>query len=195
MSAATQKSPVSPEMRARMDELKPGSAEQAVPEALKKIAEQADRVTAKVEGTASNPQQTVSSVLGEIAWLMTMTPSHRYFFLADMEWLIMTPVVLAQYRLFRDDGGKPAGLVLWAKIDDETEERLKAGATRLRPQDWNSGENYWVIDILDPMGKAPQMLQEMKDTVFKGKTFKYHQTGADGKRSVVSVKSKVNVEG
>ena len=35
------------------------------------------------------------------------------------------------------------------------------------------------------------MMDEMKKTVFKGKSFKYHQVGGDGKRATIVVKAEL----
>ncbi len=145
------------------------------------------KMAAKAAGT--QPQQTVSSVLGEIAWMFSMSPTHKYFFLADLEWLVMTPVMLTQFRLFRDDAGKPMGLVLWAYLDEPAEERLNSGATRIRPQDWKCGDRLWVIDVIDLTGgqKVDAMLQDTKQNVFKDTPFKYHRTDEQGRRQTVTV--------
>lgn len=182
--------------KAAMERLAPAAANgnPEVPEALKKIAAQADTVTQKVEAVnqahaaqvaaTGQSQQTVSSTLGEILWLMSMTPSHRYFFVADMEWLVMTPVVLAQFRMYRDDKGKPVAVVLWAKVSEEVEKRLEEGTTRLAPQDWNSGDRYWLVDVISPQPLGEKLIDDLKQTVFKGKSFKYHRTLPDGMRVV-----------
>ncbi|RED43342.1 toxin-activating lysine-acyltransferase [Aestuariispira insulae] len=156
-----------------------------IEEAQAKAAEQAKAAANAGEG---QPQMTISAVLGEIAWMMSMSPTHRYFFLADMEWLVMTPVMLNQFRIYRDDNGKPAGLVLWASVSEEVEKRLESGATRLAPQDWKSGDRLWVVDVVDLMGgKANQMMLDMKKVIFKDKTFKFHVTTSEGKREIQEV--------
>jgi hemolysin-activating ACP:hemolysin acyltransferase len=40
-----------------------------------------------------------------------------------------------------------AKLVLWASVSDEVAERLAAGTTKLRPQDWKSGDKLWVVEV------------------------------------------------
>lgn len=136
----------------------------------------------------AKPPPTVASVLGEIAWLMSMTPSHRFFFLSDLEWLVMPAVTKQQFRIYRDENGRPMGLVLWAKLDEAAEKRIMEGASRIRPQDWDSGENRWIIDLLDLSGgqRAQAIIDDMKANVFGETPFKYHRVGQDGKRTVVS---------
>ncbi|MEQ1717042.1 MAG: toxin-activating lysine-acyltransferase [Hyphomicrobium sp.] len=45
---------------------------------------------------------------------------------------------LPNLRFYTTD--RPIGLVLWATVSDEVTERLAAGTTKLRPQDWKSGD-------------------------------------------------------
>ena len=109
-------------------------------------------------------------MLGEVVWLMTQSAQHKTFFLSDLEWLAMTPILLKQFRVFyatdttgqeagaqeagsaagttgtQKETSKPIGVVLWALVNDEVEERLKAGNARLRPQDWRSGGKLWIVD-------------------------------------------------
>lgn len=151
-----------------------------------------DAGTAAAEDTGakqggSRPPPTVASVLGEIAWLFSMTPSHRFFFMIDLEWLVMPPVIKQQFRIYRDENGRPVGLVLWAKMGEEAEQRLLQGASRIKPQDWDSGDRHWIIDVVDVSGgqRAQAMIDDMKTNVFKDTPFSYHRTDSNGNRTVV----------
>ena len=48
--------------------------------------------------------KTLSQVLGEIVWLMSRSPLHKTMLIADLEWMVMTPVLLQQFRLYHDSG-------------------------------------------------------------------------------------------
>ncbi|MEM8686297.1 MAG: toxin-activating lysine-acyltransferase, partial [Pseudomonadota bacterium] len=52
--------------------------------------------------TPEGASRTVAGVLGEITWLLTQSPAHKGFFISDIEWMIMVPVMLQQFRLFYD---------------------------------------------------------------------------------------------
>lgn len=121
--------------------------------------------------------------------MMTMPPTHRHFFISDLEWLLMTPVINSPFRLYRDDNGKPAGVIFWASLSEEVKTRLNSGATKLALQDWKSGDRLWGVDVIDLIGgKMPAMIEDMRRTVFKGKTFKFQQTQPNGQREVLEVK-------
>ena len=136
---------------------------------------------------AAKSNATVASILGEICWLFSMTPSHRHFFMADLEWLVLPAIIKQQFRVYRDQNGRPIGLVLWAKLNEDAEKALIAGQTRLRPQDWDSGESHWIVDVVDLAGGArtQAMIEDMTSAIFKDKPFKYHRMTADGTREVV----------
>ncbi|MCC6889183.1 MAG: toxin-activating lysine-acyltransferase [Hyphomicrobiales bacterium] len=59
------------------------------------------------------------------------------------------PLLLQQLRLFYENS-KPIGVAFWATVSAEVEERLAAGTSRLRPQDWKSGERLWVVEVIAP---------------------------------------------
>ena len=122
----------------------------------------------------------VSEVLGEIVWLMSQSPLHKQFFISDLEWFVMTPVLLQQFRLFYDQD-KPVGVVFWATVDAEVEARLAAGTSKLRPQDWKSGEALWVVEVIAPFGGAEAMVQDLKAKVFAGREMKFLAVGEKGK--------------
>jgi cytolysin-activating lysine-acyltransferase len=93
--------------------------------------------------------RTFSQVFGEIAWLLTQSPSHKTFFLSDLEWMVMQPILLEQFRIFYDDK-KPIGVAFWAFANDEVAGRLAQGGARLRPDDWKSGTTPWLVEIVTP---------------------------------------------
>lgn len=103
----------------------------------------------------------------------------------------MTPVLLQQFRLFYAKD-RPLGVMrqrapkelLWAKVDAETEARLGAGTTKLRPQDWKSGDRLWVVEVIAPLGGAEEMVRDLKAKVFPTQELRYVAIGADGKKEL-----------
>jgi cytolysin-activating lysine-acyltransferase len=124
-----------------------------------------------------------SEVLGEIVWLMSQSPLHKQFFISDLEWLVMTPMLLQQFRLFYDKD-KPIGVLFWGTVSEEVEARLAAGTSRMRPQDWKSGDRLWVVEVIAPFGGADEMVQDLKAKVFPGREMRLLVTGSKGLREV-----------
>ena len=127
--------------------------------------------------------KTVSAVLGEIVWLMSQSPYHKQFFISDLEWFVMAPVLQKQFRLYYAKN-KPVGVVLWAFVNDEVAGRLAQGITKLRPQDWKSGDQLWVVEVISPFGAPEQMVQNLKAQVFPDREMRYLTMNAEGKKEV-----------
>ncbi len=127
----------------------------------------------------SAASRTVAGVLGEITWLMTQSPTHKGFFISDLEWMIMLPVMMQQFRLFYDKD-KPIGVALYAWVNAEVEKRLMAGSARLRPQDWKSGTKLWIVEIIAPFGGHEAMMTDFKQELFKDTDVHYLLRSAKG---------------
>lgn len=98
-------------------------------------------------GAPADPSsKTGATVLGEMVWLLTMSAEHKHFTLGDLEWLIMPPLMLGQYRIYYD-GQSPMALALWAYLSEEAERKLEKGGTSLRPDEWRT-DSLEVMDIL-----------------------------------------------
>ncbi len=112
--------------------------------------------------------RTVSSVLGEITWLLTQSPLHKgNFFIGDLEWMVMPAILLEQFRIFyHDSDGRPVGVALWARVNEEVEQRLEAGGARMAPNDWRSGDQLWVVELIAPFGGQDEMLKDLQANVF-----------------------------
>jgi cytolysin-activating lysine-acyltransferase len=131
----------------------------------------------------------VSAVLGEIVWLMSQSPLHKQFFISDLEWFAMTPILLQQFRTFYAKD-RPIGVVLWATVSDEVAGRLAEGTTKLRPQDWKSGDKVWVMpeacfqhdEVIAPFGGAEEMVKDLKEEVFPTRELRFVAVNKDGKQ-------------
>jgi cytolysin-activating lysine-acyltransferase len=140
--------------------------------------------TDSLQGGATAPTgKTVAQVLGEIVWLMSQSPSHKQLFIGDLEWFCMPAILVEQFRIFQGPTS-PAAVALWAFVSPETEARLEAGANKLRPDEWRSGDRGWLIELVAPFGAQEEILLDLSKSVFAGKAFKFHQASPDGLRSV-----------
>lgn len=127
--------------------------------------------------------KSVSEVFGEIVWLMTQDKLLKALPLAELEWLVMPPILLRQFRIFyappketdaAEPGAAPAGAppptqpigaVLFAMASEAVAAALAADAgakLRLTPQDWRSGPQRRVVRVIAPFGGAEEMLAEMQ---------------------------------
>jgi cytolysin-activating lysine-acyltransferase len=107
----------------------------ATMEGVKKAGAEAQ---AHAAAAAQGNDMTVARMLGEIVWVLTQSPTHKHFALSDLKWMVMPPLSLEQYRIFRA-GTRPLGVAFWAYLSDEAEQKLLSGAGRLRPDEWAVG--------------------------------------------------------
>ncbi len=111
--------------------------------------------------------QAISASIGQITELMRQSRAHRHLFIADMEWLVIPPVMQRQFRIYRQNQ-VPVAYVSWARVNEEVEARLKSGQVRLKPNEWNCGDRNWIIDIIAPTGKADEIIKDLRENQFKG---------------------------
>lgn len=124
------------------------------------------------QGQSQRQPATLAEVLGEAVYLMTKPASHKFLFLADLEWLVMPPIMLRQFRLWRQ-GTSPVAFATWAFLSEDAENRLLSGVRRLQPQEWNSGDRAWLMDVVAPDPQfAQRMVEELKQAVFAGRSLK-----------------------
>jgi cytolysin-activating lysine-acyltransferase len=131
------------------------------------------------EPTPGGKLKTVAQLFGEIVWLFSQSPKHKNFFVSDLEWLVMTPILLKQFRVFYAPD-RPIGVALWAYVTDEVEQRLMTGHARLAPTDWKGGEKLWLVDIVAPFGGHDAMIADLKEKVFAGREC-FYLRAQDGK--------------
>lgn len=146
-------------------------------------------------GTAVTPP-TVSHLLGEMTWLLTQSPLHKVLAIGDLEWLVMPALIHQQFYIFRDKE-QPVGLALWAKCTAEAAAKLEGGMiepeNRLTLDEWNSGDQVWLVDLIAPFVNQENrqreiMIADLISGPLKETEFRFHQTDpSTGKRQVQTV--------
>ena len=141
---------------------------------------------------AKRQKPTVAHMLGEVTWLFSQSATHKHFAVGDLEWMVMPPLMLEQYRVFRGDAA-PVGVAFWAYLSEEAEAKLEAGGTRLRPDEWKSGDRLWLVDMVAPFAtpdnkQTEAMLADLVKNVFGDRKLKFHRTDpTTGKRRTVEL--------
>jgi len=143
-------------------------------------------------GSSSYPgtpqQQQVAAekvaVFGHAVWLMVQSAAHKHLFLTDMEWLVLPPIALNQFRIWRQNN-MPVAFASWAYLSDDAEARIKQNIKKLAPIDWKSGEHLWLIDMVAPFGGAEEAVKELREQVFQGRTVRSLQPAPGGGVAVV----------
>lgn len=192
----TNKKQTAQKKEVRKQDLASGQSDLA--ENMEKVSE---RLNAENIDISDQPVRTISSMIGDIVWLMSQSQGHKYLTLADLEWMLMPPVVLEQYKIYRDDKQRPAGVALWAYLNEEAEIKLQA-AGKISPVDWGNsaelsaekglekkeGGTLWLIELIAPFSneankQKEKMLTDLISTNFKDTPFKMMRMNPEtGKR-------------
>ena len=114
-------------------------------------------IAAKIASLRSHVRES----FGKVVMAMMMLPRYRHQTLADLQHLVLEPLIRDRVAVAQKAGADAvatdvAGVAIWASLSDEAEDRLrdqiKGGAwpVRLRADDWASGSNNWLIDVIAP---------------------------------------------
>lgn len=96
---------------------------------------------------------------------------------------------------------RPIGVAIWARLSDEVAERYSSGTGRLRPDEWTSGEQLWLIDLITPFAdeenkQAELMLSELVRGPFEGAPALCRRRDPEsGKMVVARIARKEDAEG
>ena len=140
----------------------------------------------------------VSASFGEIVSVLMRSEHYKSYTLQDLEWLVV-PAVLSNQFLLAEARAKgngftaPVGIVMWASVSAEVDQRLTANIAqpmRLKPEDWRSGDILWLVDAVGPAKLIGSMLQQLHAKVFKGRQVKLRAQGQDGKPAVRTMELK-----
>ncbi len=118
--------------------------------------------------------------IGDIVVVLSRSPAHKHYSLADIEWMVLPPVATGQFHV-REAADKergfraPIAVVTWALVSEEVDRRLQEQAgrlLRLRPDEWKSGEIGWLIDAVGNPAGVRAALQWLATGPFKERALK-----------------------
>ena len=144
-------------------------------ETLKKLAPHIAKVRAHVRES-----------FGKIAMAMMLLPRYRNQTLADLQHIVLDPLirdrVAMAYPGNQDDNSLAdvAGMAIWASVSEEADARIRdqirAGSfpVRLKPEDWNSGDINWLLDVIAPDAKTTTAVLSNFGKVVKSGNLRLH---------------------
>ena len=103
---------------------------------------------------------------GNIVMAMMALPRYRHQSLADLQHLVLEPLLKDRlsiaYPPDREQNplADSLGVAIWASVSDEADARIqdqiRAGTfpIRLKPDDWTSGANHWLLDVISPNSRG-----------------------------------------
>ena len=105
-------------------------------------------------------QHDYQSDLEKVFYIMSQCATFKDMRLGRIQRLILPPMRLGQYRIYNDKE-VPLGYAGWALLSDELSEGYKNNTYNIQAQDWDSGNNLWLINILCPRGGGSVALRRL----------------------------------
>ena len=153
-------------------------------------------------------QLRMAQTFSQVVSVLMRDPSCKSLRVADLEWLVLPPLMAGQFRLAHAarpanggpsaDGtvGKerrigalvPVAVALWARVsplvDKALSENLETNV-RLSPSAWTSGDILWLLAVAGNPRAVPAFLEQLRENEFKGRHVKMRLRTPDS-RIVVS---------
>lgn len=115
-------------------------------------------------------QKVISKIplLGPVTWLMMQQAASRHTLISELEWRVLPALMQDQAKLYLKDEA-PVAFVSWACLSGVAAQRYKAAPHQLTMNDWASGDQVWLVDVLTPFGGAQDVLKDLREKVFAGR--------------------------
>ena len=105
--------------------------------------------------------------------LMQHSKVHDKLNVSDICRRFVAPIKLSQYVIYAE-GDELKAFASIGFFSDAVSEGFTAGTHRIKEEDWNSGNNIWLVDVLAPFGHARQITRSVR-TLLYGKGYKGHR--------------------
>ena len=118
---------------------------------------------------------------GEMVSLLMRSTHYKHYSLAELEWLLLPPLMHNQFLVVearsKENGASvPVGLALWARVSEDVNKRLSENLDlpiKLRPDEWQSGEINWLVDMMGDDKMKQSMFQKIKSELPEKSTLKF----------------------
>jgi len=125
----------------------------------------------------ANQDLLVSAAFARIVSILMRDANYKNHSLADLEWLMVPPLLLGQFAMVDEQRPGmplpvPTAVALWASVSDEVERRLFESTNRachLSPAEWDSGPHLWVVELAGDKKAFPQLLVMLRDGPLEGR--------------------------
>lgn len=128
-------------------------------------SDQASAVSPELLAKIGELRSKIQISVGQIVLTIMNLPRYRHQTLADLNHLLINPLLrdrlaIAHRSVTGDDGSTKvdeenvAGIAIWASVSEQVDakitEQVKAGVfpVRLGADDWASGEQVWLLDVI-----------------------------------------------
>jgi hemolysin-activating ACP:hemolysin acyltransferase len=167
-----------------------GSAASASPQGPQQAADgKVTPITEKVRREAAALRNTLAFT--QMVGVLMRSPHYKQCTLADLEWLVIPPLLAGQFRIGeakpKEGLSLPVAVVLWARVSAEVDKRLMetdSPSFQLKPEEWTSGDILWLVHAAGETRFVRHVVEQLTKTTFKGREVKALGRGQDGKPKV-----------
>lgn len=136
-----------------------------------------------------------AAAFAKIVSLMMHLPTHDHLHLADLNWLLVPPMLVEQFAIaeaVREGAALPSpyAAAVWARVSPEVDRRLSENtdrSVRLTAEEWQSGDILWFIEAVGHPEIVPAFLEELAATQFPGQYPKMRMIDKQGAAKTVFV--------
>lgn len=146
-------------------------------------------------------QTRLAQSFAQVVAVLMRDPNFKKLPLANLEWLVLPPLMAGQFRLAHvktpQPGNEkqpgmlvPVGVALWARVSPAIDKKLSENlneAVRLQPYEWASGDILWLMVAAGDPRAIPAFMRQLKKTEFKDNQVKLRRRGPDGKVMVATL--------
>jgi cytolysin-activating lysine-acyltransferase len=115
-------------------------------------------------------EKSEAELFGAMVWLWMHSHVHRDCPLHELQRLLLPALQTGQFVLALQNNAmqQPAGLITWANLTAEAEQRyLKTLDRNLQPCDWQQGDRPWILDAVVPFGHLHVMASAVKSLLHR----------------------------
>ena len=139
-----------------------------------------------------------SAAFGDVVTILMRAPKHKSMSLDALRVFVLPAIAHNQYLIARvrreKSGSLAAGVALWASVSDEIDKRLRATPQqplRLSFDEWKSGPNLWLVDLVAPAALAGSIFRDLDQKIAKTRPMATQIVSPGGKAVVTTVKALV----
>jgi cytolysin-activating lysine-acyltransferase len=110
-----------------------------------------------------------AEIFGCVVWLWMNSKSQSDMPLSALSLWLLPALKLKQFVLAYEMDGqhtRPVAYMAWAQLSAETESRyVNNSALSLSPEEWRSGDRFWITDFFTPYGHAKPFADAIATTL------------------------------
>ena len=147
-------------------------------------------------------QASFAESFAQIVAVLMRDRNFRTLTIAELEWLVLPPIMLGQFALAhapmersaaKGEKSKaeqhgtalvPVAVALWARVSAGIDRALSESLERpikLQAADWSSGDNLWLLALAGDQRSFPKFLAELGKKDFRDRQVKMRKRTPEGK--------------